>query len=596
MKPILGPHSGPKEALLSFAKAQNAKRLDQVNLLIEELFAQTLMDGFLIGVQSALETGNWSSPYWEHRLNPAGIGLLGGLDFKVDTDLGYTWKDGRDSARGMLIHHCAYTGTAIPAQWQSWTPLDPRYKAVFDVKRNGTVRLWSDYGNGNWAADTRYSESLANRERLVRASVPMVVTPTVTPKVELKMPVIIDKYLHIAQHGQPAVERRNRGRGGMTPKVIFIHIQQGTSWGSWEHFHKVSASSTVFTNRDGSIWRIVPEEDAPWTNGDVNNATAKGLDIISRFGRDPNQYALTIEAEGYTSEPNLLGWKAWPKPQLQLDATVWQVAEWMRKYNIPLSLVLRHADVNQVDRPYCPGDDFYNYVISRLSGRVVAPPVATYAKPLIVNDPTTNKPWDGSSDITVNDALFHSDRMTVTSSSEGVNVRQWATVTALPTRAPLNENQTFSVLGWVNGEKIEDEQRWWITGSYSRVWVGATKEKPTVSTPTPELPDNPKIDDLDGPKIINGIRFYDVGNDGLGRNIQVKEDANLRKYAGIESEVVGEVKTNEVRTALYWVIGQDLKREGQQYGENIWWVLQDASSAPTDGPRLWAGNTHQKPF
>lgn len=200
-------------------------------------------------------------------------------------------------------------------------------------------------------------------------------------------PRIIDKYLHVAQDGYGAVERRYIGRKGTgKPKAIFLHIQEGNNWGSWQHFHVVSASCTVLIGRNGDIWRLVPESDSPWTNGDVKSPSAKGRELINRYGPDPNVYSLTIETEGKTGE--------WPKTQAQLDSVVWQIKTWMQRYNIPLSRLYRHADVNSVTRSFCPGNAYFAYVVARIEKELkestgdgtggAKPPAPTFAKPIII--------------------------------------------------------------------------------------------------------------------------------------------------------------------------------------------------------------------
>src|SRR5690606_32515202 len=127
------------------------------------------------------------------------------------------------------------------------------------------------------------------------------------------------------------------------------------------------------------------------------------------YGSDPNVYTLSIETEGYHTE--------WPKPQKQLDSVVWQIRQWMDKYDIPLENVLRHADLNQCSRPNCPGNAFYNYVINALKngGAGKAPTTGTsngqYATPMPVK--VDGKAWDGSKDIEVNGVTFYADKRTV---------------------------------------------------------------------------------------------------------------------------------------------------------------------------------------
>jgi hypothetical protein len=158
--------------------------------------------------------------------------------------------------------------------------------------------------------------------------------------------------------------RRILRRGGATPKIIVLHIQQGGTIGSlneWVNGKRPDgtakrASSTVMVQKDGSILRVIPEEHGPWTNGPVQQATPKGQDIVATFGRDPNAYTLSIEAEGQPKDEML--------PE-QLDAVLWQVEQWMRQYGIPLERVVRHADFDQVNRDFCPGR-YYDQVMARL--------------------------------------------------------------------------------------------------------------------------------------------------------------------------------------------------------------------------------------
>src|SRR5690606_16679570 len=112
----------------------------------------------------------------------------------------------------------------------------------------------------------------------------------------------------------------------------------------WQHFHTVKASSTVMIARNGDIWRLVPEDKAPWTNGDVKNPDAQVRALMNKYGPDPNTWSLTIEFEGFTG--NL------PYTEAQYQSGLWQLREWKRKYGD--KPVLRHGQINSVDRAFCP--------------------------------------------------------------------------------------------------------------------------------------------------------------------------------------------------------------------------------------------------
>lgn len=184
-------------------------------------------------------------------------------------------------------------------------------------------------------------------------------------------PKIIDKWLHVTQDGYQGVIRyHDRGPHGI--QAFGLHVQQGTNWGSWQHHHAVKASATVYIAKNGDIWRGVPEDKAPWTNGDVNNPDAEVRALIAKYGPDPNTWMLTIEAEGYSG--NL------PYTVEQYQSILWQLREWKRKYgDKPL---LRHGQINAVDRPYCPEPAPYS-LTTRLKADLAAdadtPPPPVYA-------------------------------------------------------------------------------------------------------------------------------------------------------------------------------------------------------------------------
>lgn len=149
-------------------------------------------------------------------------------------------------------------------------------------------------------------------------------------------------------------DRMDRSSGTQgRPRCIVLHIQEGTTPGSLSWWSVHDASSTVMVQRDGSILRVIDEKHGPWTNGDVNKPSDKGRQVTT-LGGNANIWSLTIEAEGHAND-NM--------PDAQLDAIEWQVREWMKRWNIPANMVLRHADLNSVTRGFCPG--FYYVEIMR---------------------------------------------------------------------------------------------------------------------------------------------------------------------------------------------------------------------------------------
>lgn len=147
-------------------------------------------------------------------------------------------------------------------------------------------------------------------------------------------------------------------------KAIFLHIQEGTTRGSlnwWATGPGVQASSSVMAQKDGSLLRVITDDNAPWTNGDVSSPTSRGRALVARFpGLNLNQVTVSVEAEGYWQD-------TMPYPQAQ--AICWMAWEWMRRHKLGIADIYRHADVNQTSRANCPGR-YYDTVVAALQAAV----------------------------------------------------------------------------------------------------------------------------------------------------------------------------------------------------------------------------------
>lgn len=203
----------------------------------------------------------------------------------------------------------------------------------------------------------------------VKASWPETTATTTAPPATggnpYPRPAVYDLERDGARWGvTPAEARRLRGnafpnRSGARPRYIVLHTQSGNTTGSldwWLNGPGVQASSTVMIQQDGSVLRVIPERDGPWTNGDVCNPTAKSAGLRA-LGGNPNIHSLTIEAEGDTDVPYT---------DAQLRAILWQCAEWMRVYDLPLANLISHASINTCSRSRCPGDGHMIQVVDRL--------------------------------------------------------------------------------------------------------------------------------------------------------------------------------------------------------------------------------------
>ena len=156
-----------------------------------------------------------------------------------------------------------------------------------------------------------------------------------------------------------------QNRSGQRPLWQIIHVQEGTTSGSlgwWLDGYvngvKVQASATVMIQLDGSVLRVIDEDDGPWTNGDTCNATAEGRRLLAQArGGNPNLFSRTAELEGYWNGEH---------PAIQLDATAWWIKEGYAKHGLDTDDVGRHAWLNSCSRANCPGDRIWNGVMARL--------------------------------------------------------------------------------------------------------------------------------------------------------------------------------------------------------------------------------------
>ncbi len=189
--------------------------------------------------------------------------------------------------------------------------------------------------------------------------------------------------------------------------------------------------------------------------------------------------------------------------------------------------------------------------------------------------------WDGSRKVTFEGRTYHPDPKTVRVGVDALN-RRAEPKTGSPLTGPaLPKNEPFAVLGWTRGDKVDGEDRWWVTPWGSHIWVGGTVEKPVERS---------DFDPKTVRREVNGHMFYPAGPDGKGRTIRVVQDAPLHRWADTSAPKVGTVKAEQEVTALYWCEGTE------RNGEDIWWVLKPDQGDPIQiGPRLHVVHTYQRP-
>jgi N-acetylmuramoyl-L-alanine amidase len=154
-----------------WAEAHGAKRIDEVKTYLDCLSELCLSVGFDYGLmvaQSAHETDNWTSHWWEARLNPAGLGITGD---DAENDASLTFKNGCDAARAQAAHMIAYVFTKQSDWVDGWLSVtqtadlspgfyDKRFSAVGAAGLRGTVKVIGELGTGKWATDPNYAAQI----------------------------------------------------------------------------------------------------------------------------------------------------------------------------------------------------------------------------------------------------------------------------------------------------------------------------------------------------------------------------------------------------------------------------------------------------
>lgn len=247
--------------------------------------------------------------------------------------------------------------------------------------------------------------------------------------------------------------RRITNRAGYSVLAIVCHIQDGSTIGSLEHFvhghysngKQVTASCTYTVQKDGSILLVIPEQHGPWTNGDVQKPSSRGAALARRAGGDPNRVVVTIEAEGRPFDA---------MSEVQLQSIEWLIRDVADRHKLdPLADLYEHADFNSVTRANCAGP-YYDTIRARLG------------------KPTQQVPTDPAFGRLV--PFTTPIRVTVTAPS-GLNARQWGELDARILRTD-KPGTTFWARGYVIGESVQGEKRWYIeaTSEAARRWAGGT--------------------------------------------------------------------------------------------------------------------------
>jgi hypothetical protein len=144
----------------------------------------------------------------------------------------------------------------------------------------------------------------------------------------------------------------NKGRGGASPEIIVIHVQEGNN-DLPSFFRSSGDDSTIWCKQDGTLVRMEQDTDSAWTNGfmaePIDHTNPHIQSLYNRGVRNSNNYALTIEHQGFA---------AGVFTSAAIESTAKMCAYWMLKYGWTDvdTRIVGHAAIGE--HKNCPGPNF----------------------------------------------------------------------------------------------------------------------------------------------------------------------------------------------------------------------------------------------
>ncbi len=351
---LIGPATATAAQARAYARRRHAARPEAVDAFITELWRLGDLTGYdpaVVFAQFCDETGTGTSVHWVSRLNPGGIGVTD------DHDQGIGFASGIDAARAMVTHLSTYVRGYDPALWR-YIALDPRYIEPLKQGWGGTVHVLADLGGGKWASNPRYAWQIAAHLDALRAITaintdesPAAPLPA-SPRDDARPPG------GIVSRPTPNWHQRT---GGQLPVAIVYHVTDDLVLDhvqGWFQQSASRASAHFVVERDGTIFQFVSTAHAAWTNGDYRRWRTdipwlvEAIRRCEAGERNLNDYTVNVEFMG---KPGLL----FTEPQVDRAIALTQYL--LARYPSIRPLrghLLRHADINSVDRSYCPGATF----------------------------------------------------------------------------------------------------------------------------------------------------------------------------------------------------------------------------------------------
>jgi N-acetylmuramoyl-L-alanine amidase len=221
------------------------------------------------------------------------------------------------------------------------------------------------------------------------------------------------------------------GRHGYRPEAIVIHVMDGSFAAGESVFSDPNTQKSAHYGiaADGTTHQYVLENDTAFHAGIVVNPTWPLL----KPGVNPNLYTIGIEHEGRADD-------IWPDAQLDASAALVQAIA--ARWAIPLDTdhFVRHHEIRQSKT--CPGNWLVD--LSTILSRIPSTPAAT--------------PTASSTIRTI----------------KNVNLRQGRPNTSVPIARVIPANTDFAVVGYTEGERVQDNDWWYADPQGNFLWAGAT--------------------------------------------------------------------------------------------------------------------------
>ncbi|HEX5501124.1 MAG TPA: peptidoglycan recognition family protein [Thermomicrobiales bacterium] len=249
------------------------------------------------------------------------------------------------------------------------SPEQPGAGAIIDT-RGGPFTKYPTWAAGarDWAARLLGPKYAGSGLTTVRQVIPKYAPSSDNNQPASYIRAVLDSVTGWAAGGQPTTAplaqpaivsnpSPNRGyNNGFThrPEAICWHITEGTNSLGWLRSPQSGASANYLIDRDGTIHELVPPTESAWANGRVQQPNTRNPLIAGwrQEGCNFNQRTVSIEHEGFSSHD-----KGGSLTAAQVASTVALTAWLCARFNIAPdeTHIVRHADIDSVDRPNCPG-------------------------------------------------------------------------------------------------------------------------------------------------------------------------------------------------------------------------------------------------